>query len=328
MSDSKPTTEPTPKPKVDKAAHDAFVPTIATAQAARDLVGRGVRSPFATATDEKGLQIGMFIPVDIAAVILSYCSIIDLCKLRATCSGVLRYLQTLPLKVTFPRHFNNYQQHVFLRLFPSVRTLKFELLPKTNIDGWKLIFSVLDNPQLDVSNVVYDVLLDKAGRDLVSIGKYHQARMCYERALSIEKHKDDDILHHNLGTVLHYLGDYTSAHEHLKFSYSKSPDAKTTARLGDCLVGLGRMDEGMKLFDEAVNMKEGADNALHIRAKMFTRIGKTVEAITDYTKLVDPSRDKVDETIARECIDLMVKNGMESEAAAVRKHLPEPMVVG
>lgn len=324
MSDTK--TVPAPKPKIDKAAHTKFVPTMTAAQAARNTKGIMPVSPFAGIVTEKGFQVGLYTPTDIVSLILSQCGILDWCRLRLVSTGVLRYMQSLPLKVTFPRHFNNYQQHIFLMMFPGVRTLKFELLPKTNIDGWKLIFSVLDNPQLDVSNVVYDVLLDKAGRDLVSIGKYHQARMCWERALSIEKHKDDDILHHNLATVLHYLGDHAAAHEHFKVSYAKSPDAKTTARFGDCLVALGRVDEGMKMLEEAVNMPEGSDHARHIRAKMFVRTGADKQALADYTKLVDPSRDKVDETIARECVDLMMKNGMESDAAAVRKHIPEPMV--
>lgn len=324
-----------PKPKVDNAAHAAFVPTMKAARAAMEAtpsvkiggetVVRAPRSPFHPLTR------------DVVGLILSQCTIMDLCNIRKTSASVAMYMRSLPLHVMFPRHFNCFQQHVFLMMFPGTRVLKFQLLPKTNIEGWKLILSVVPNPQLDLSNVTYDVLCDKAGRDLYSIGAYNQALMCFLRALEIPTPKkteggappapleDDDVIRHNLGTTLHALGRCIEARTHLEYAYGKSPDARTSARLGDTLVALGDSIGGLALLEKAVAMTDGGDAALLIRAKMYARTSNVDLAIADYTKLTDTSRDKVDDNTLREFAAFLEANQRTDDAAKIRARVPEPM---
>ena len=215
-----------------------------------------------------------------------------------------RYMSQLSLRLRMPRFFNAYQTHISLLMFPSSRIISFELLPKMNIEAWKFMFSVLSNPVLDLRSVTYDVLLDKAGRDLFSLGHYQQALQCFHRALEVSP--GDEVLVHNRGVCLLELAQYNEAlacfDQSLKVSAS---DNRTKSRHAQCLAKLGRNDEALAEFDSI--LKVGADSLTSSRrAELYARLGKDKEALEDYAKCADELKDPA---VYRARAELLRKTG-------------------
>jgi len=215
-----------------------------------------------------------------------------------------RYMTQLGLRLRIPRHFNAFQTHVCLLMFPSSRIISFELLPKMNLDAWKFMFSVLSNPVFELKNITYDVILDKAGRDLFSLGHFQQALQCFHRALEISP--GDEVLVHNRGVCLLELQQYNEALACFEQSLKAAPtDNRTKSRHAQCLAKIGRTEEAMAEFDSILKATPDALTFAR-RAELFVKLGKEKEALEDYAKCADELKDPI---VYRARADLLRKAG-------------------
>lgn len=253
------------------------------------------------------------LPKDTTVAIFAYLTVKDLCNLRKVSRTMERYMAQLPLRLRLPRHLNAYQTHICLLMFPSSRIISFELLPKMNLEAWKFMFSVLSNPVFDLKNITYDVLLDKAGRDLYSLGHFQQALQCFMRALEVSP--TDEILIHNRGVCLLELQQFNEALACFEQSLKASPaDNRTKSRHAMCLAKLGRHDEAMAEFDAVLSAQPDA-LTFSRRADLFAKLGKDKQALEDYSKCADELKDAA---VYRARAELLRKNG---DAAAADHQL-------
>lgn len=253
----------------------------------------------------------------------------DLCNLRKVSKAMERYMTQLPLRLRLPRHFNAYQTHVCLLMFPSSRIISFDLLPKMTPEAWRFMFSVLSNPVFELKNVTYDVLLDKAGRDLFTLGHFQQSLQCFNRALEISP--GDEVLVHNRGVCLLELQQHHEALACFEQSLKASPgDNRTKSRHAQCLAKLGRSEEAMAEFDQILT---AAPDPLTFarRAELNAKLGKTKQALEDYAKCADELKDPAvyraraellrkegDAAAADHQVQLAVNVEKEREAAAAK----------
>jgi len=196
-------------------------------------------------------------------------------------SGVERYLRTLPIKLTLSRNLSVYNYHVAALLFPGARTLHFELLPKVNTpESWKMILCELKNPYITNHHITYDVICDKAGRDLHSVGYFRQALDMFNRGLQITP--NDPILTHNVGVTLLELGDYVQAKHWVETSYKADPTCpQTRSRLVEISHALGDTSS-LARINELVGETNSSYHSLMARANILMREGRVAEACSDW----------------------------------------------
>lgn len=145
-----------------------------------------------------------------------------------------RYLAHLPLSLRVPFFYSLNQLCALFLLFPATRIISFSQLHSMNQRSWRMLFSLIENPVLDLSNCLSDVHLSEAGSELFKLGKLRQAQQCYQRALQL---KPDNPTHiHNNGVLLYELGEYNGALEMLeRLIKAGDNEVKTLSRYAQCL---------------------------------------------------------------------------------------------
>lgn len=313
-----------PHTRVSRDEYLKAIPTIKANMAAREAKNRPPVNPLQGASP-------VFIPMDVSRVIMSHLKINDWLNLRATSPGVERFMKQAITKLTFPRMYHTHQQHILALMFPGARTLKFQMIAKTNMEGWQMLFSVIPNPILDVSNNNYDVILDKVGRDLYHLGKFTQALTCFEAALNLTNRdlaSDKCAIEHNIGTTNMELNQYSIAEPYFKKAYEKdNTDNATIAQYGRCLVGVGRVDEGWALIEQAVCNTSGSTHSLTARANAYVFLGMFDKACEDFGSVLAIDKEKTPELVMRKYANALVKLGRNDDASRVLSSIVNPMML-
>ncbi|HYG76424.1 MAG TPA: tetratricopeptide repeat protein [Planctomycetota bacterium] len=108
-------------------------------------------------------------------------------------------------------------------------------------------------------------------------GNYSLAKDLYYKALDI-----DDTLseaHHSLGRICIYESRWTEAADHLNKAKKLSPDdARIRHRSGQVKIGMGRIDEALREFDEAIALDNEYTPAYLEKAKVLYELRRYAEA--------------------------------------------------
>lgn len=181
---------------------------------------------------------------ELGAIICSHLSLVDILALRRVCKQMERYVSLLPLRLHVSRRTTCFSLHVLLQIFPQTRILTFSSasLKKMCLDSWRIVFSLINQPVLDLSNIEWDVSLDWAGRRIFSLGYIKQALQCYERALQLKPNVAVHI--HNRGVCLQELGLYNDAL--LCFEQSLQSDSSDRHSRGRYALCLSHVRENLK----------------------------------------------------------------------------------
>lgn len=100
--------------------------------------------------------------------------------------------------------------------------------------------------------------------------RYKEALELIEKAYSIDS--DDPAIMDSMGWIQYRLGNLESALKHLTRAYAKFPDHEVAAHLGEVLWMMGRKDEAVALWDEALEKKPESDILRTTRERLEKQI--------------------------------------------------------
>jgi tetratricopeptide (TPR) repeat protein len=125
---------------------------------------------------------------------------------------------------------------------------------------------------------------------LQTLGKVHEAEICYRKALTLNP--DNAVTHNNLGLVLHSLGKPDEAAACFRKALALSADyALAHNNLGVVLQKLGKPDDAQRCYRKALDLAPDYAEAHNNLGSALRDLGETSEAATCFRKALQLKPD-------------------------------------